>query len=786
VGIGTTSPNAKLGITNATDTQPILTASDYQGNEQMRLTNSGNVGIGTTTPGSTLGVAGDAEIASGNKLITNTQADDEKLIEFNASNKQFSFRQVTSGSAPDLAVYSGNTQLMQFGDNSKIGFNKQSRVDVNDTKAFHVQRQNNGDEVFVADTVNRQVTVPNGQMGIGTTTPNTKFVVGDSTATSTFAGDVRVKGTLDSSDIAFNNLSGNRIFTLTEGDRVGEDSGDLVYQNQNRDNRYIFGQNGELSLGSLAAENGTTSTFAGGLEVGGATTFTDNTKVSGDLSVESLATSTFAGSLDVAGGGQFAAGGAFGGNLQAGSLQSDTLNLDNNFSIANANTASSTENRLDITASSTQALSVLAGGNVGLGTTTAAQALNVAGTVAQTGATECNLRANASGEIMCQTSDRDLKTDIADLEDALDKVTELEGKTYTFKKPDKFGRGKQLGFIAQDVEGVFPQLVSDTGDYKSLDYANMSAALAEAVKELDIKVEDNRIFAGSSSSSETNVNDGNESSVTDRFVSAVKTALKEISDAGEVAFNKLITDTMVVRNDIQAEDVQANGTVSAGEEICLDGTCIDKQAFKAMAEDYQDQTSASVPESDPEDGTDDEPESSDDGTDDEDESAEDTEGSQDDNAASSSTASTTESQKQDSDNSQEEQTEGENDGDTNEANQKDSQPDKGENSNEQPNEKSEEDEQGADEDEPKNDNTEDNEKKDSEESDDPVTADESDESDSTSNGAGDGSDGDKKSDESKEGQEADAGDKQPENGDSSNEETGNDENDTEDDSQDDG
>ena len=44
---------------------------------------------------------------------------------------------------------------------------------------------------------------------------------------------------------------------------------------------------------------------------------------------------------------------------------------------------------------------------------------------------------------------------------------------------------KQIGVVAQDVETVFPELVSMHKDgYRSVDYAKLTAVLIEAVKEL--------------------------------------------------------------------------------------------------------------------------------------------------------------------------------------------------------------------------------------------------------------------------------------------------------------
>jgi len=81
-------------------------------------------------------------------------------------------------------------------------------------------------------------------------------------------------------------------------------------------------------------------------------------------------------------------------------------------------------------------------------------------------------------------SDARWKTDIAPLDDALAKVTHLRGVTYRWKEAVR-GTGTQIGLIAQEVEPVFPELVStDDEGYKSVAYEQMVAPLIEAIKTL--------------------------------------------------------------------------------------------------------------------------------------------------------------------------------------------------------------------------------------------------------------------------------------------------------------
>ena len=48
-----------------------------------------------------------------------------------------------------------------------------------------------------------------------------------------------------------------------------------------------------------------------------------------------------------------------------------------------------------------------------------------------------------------------------------------------------FGDGRQIGFLAQEVESVLPELVTtDTNGYKSVNYIGVVPILVEAVKTL--------------------------------------------------------------------------------------------------------------------------------------------------------------------------------------------------------------------------------------------------------------------------------------------------------------
>ncbi|MFZ9045397.1 MAG: tail fiber domain-containing protein, partial [Cyclobacteriaceae bacterium] len=88
-----------------------------------------------------------------------------------------------------------------------------------------------------------------------------------------------------------------------------------------------------------------------------------------------------------------------------------------------------------------------------------------------------------------QSSDLRLKTSIQQLQGSLEGVLSLRGVSYKWLNKKKTQR-TQIGLIAQEVEEVYPEFVhTDAQGMKSVNYAQMTAVLIEAVKELNAKVE---------------------------------------------------------------------------------------------------------------------------------------------------------------------------------------------------------------------------------------------------------------------------------------------------------
>jgi len=85
----------------------------------------------------------------------------------------------------------------------------------------------------------------------------------------------------------------------------------------------------------------------------------------------------------------------------------------------------------------------------------------------------------ASGTVTAN-SDIKLKTNIKPIENALEKVTKMRGVEF-----DRIDRNNehQIGVIAQEIEEIIPEIVSDNFGTKAVAYGNITAVLIEAIKE---------------------------------------------------------------------------------------------------------------------------------------------------------------------------------------------------------------------------------------------------------------------------------------------------------------
>lgn len=96
-----------------------------------------------------------------------------------------------------------------------------------------------------------------------------------------------------------------------------------------------------------------------------------------------------------------------------------------------------------------------------------------------------NANLTVSGNIT-ETSDIRLKHDVKPLTDSLDKVLSLQGVSFIKNGFDD----TNIGFIAQDVLEIVPEVVKNDGEYLSVSYSNLVALLVEAIKEQEMRIQD--------------------------------------------------------------------------------------------------------------------------------------------------------------------------------------------------------------------------------------------------------------------------------------------------------
>jgi trimeric autotransporter adhesin len=119
-------------------------------------------------------------------------------------------------------------------------------------------------------------------------------------------------------------------------------------------------------------------------------------------------------------------------------------------------------------------------GNVGIGFTAPSQKLDVNGSV--------------RGVSFISFSDERFKTNIRKFENPLDKLIQIQGVRYQFNKRKfsnmTFPDGERDGLLAQQVQKVFPELVTaDADGYLAVDYVSMIPILIESIKELKTKID---------------------------------------------------------------------------------------------------------------------------------------------------------------------------------------------------------------------------------------------------------------------------------------------------------
>ncbi len=72
----------------------------------------------------------------------------------------------------------------------------------------------------------------------------------------------------------------------------------------------------------------------------------------------------------------------------------------------------------------------------------------------------------------------------------MDKVQQLRGVNFEWKDTTVHFTGNQIGFIAQEAKVIIPEVVSQVGEYYSMQYAPITALLTQAIKEQQVQIKE--------------------------------------------------------------------------------------------------------------------------------------------------------------------------------------------------------------------------------------------------------------------------------------------------------
>jgi hypothetical protein len=482
LGIGTSSPNPEWSLDTTRD---LNTASNVRTGGVVRLDNAGNLSnVGSLTLGgavasssasSTMNVGCDGNTSvlalgcgsgaqtvnvgtgAGATTINLGGAGDTvniagTLTYINATNIQVVDKLITLNKGGATATAGGTG--MEFEESSAItGYIKTSsgrsgyifRAPASASTAPDFQLDMPASNVTTFN--GSQLTLSNGLVGVGTSTPGFALDVA--------SGDVNSASNLRTGGVVRLDNAGNlsNIASLTA-------SGAVSASNINFTGQLL--QNGSPYIGSQFINASSNVYLLGGSNLGiGKSNPAYALDVVGDVSASNLRTGGVV-RLDNAGNLSNIVSMTASGAVSASNINFTGQLLQNGAPYVGSQFSNTSSNVF------------LMGSNLGLGTSNPAFTLDVNGTV------------NATDVVM--RSDSRLKTNLEKISQGLDKIKSISGYTYNLRA-DLEGK-RYTGLIAQELEVVLPEAVTtDDNGIKSVAYGSLAGLIVEAIKDLDAKID---------------------------------------------------------------------------------------------------------------------------------------------------------------------------------------------------------------------------------------------------------------------------------------------------------
>ena len=483
LGVGTTSPGAQLHVYTSTAATAVIkigsasaeaginfdegTTNKFQfryrpsvdrfdvynttlGSNVMSFKDSGNIGIGTTSPSSSLHLYDSTNTSSSTTGTTLLTLDNFVGSDLSQQKTFIDFRLFDSNT--------NETPQVRIG--AEVGANTDANTqEMEGEGAFVVYTNDTSGTSGTATGLSERLRVSsNGNVGIGTTNPSYKLHV----AGEGYFSDLRVND-----DLVFEGNGTSRILGNGQLDIYGTgtntnieigttasatsypNSKVLYVLNGNSDEIFTVQNNGNVGIGRTNPQSR--------LDVMTSARITSAANTSHGLKLE--ARSDFANDAN--------------SSLiwiSSGATSSNSLFTGKGANIVIEGRKAADRHIYFKVGNTTTAQHVMKdNGNVGIGTVSPSEKLEVSGNILATG----DITAN---------SDISLKDNITPIPNALDKVLQIRG--VTFNRNDIEDNSRHAGVIAQEVETVLPEVVSEgEGGIKSVAYGNMVSLLIEAIKE---------------------------------------------------------------------------------------------------------------------------------------------------------------------------------------------------------------------------------------------------------------------------------------------------------------
>jgi len=462
------------------------------GSERMRIDSSGNVGIGTSSPGSKLDVSGRIGATATQTFLFNGTTGTYGTFSYNGTvvGDIGTGNQVVSGGGnTDFAMTTRGATSLLFGTNTteRMRIDSSGNVLINRTSYSGYGKLNvEGGADFTGGNV--IMCRDSGNVGIGTSSPPLKFVVSNAGAAGleidpTAVASAPVIQSYNRSGAAYTQLTYSalqHVFQISGSERMRIDSsGNVGIGTSSPSYPLEVRQDGASSANYIGSVN---------------TTATGSSGAAGYLA---RAGSNFA-YFYVRGDGLAYIDNATANPLVFAVNGTERVRLDSsgNFLVGTTSASTSSSPGVKVLPSEGGAnspqLSIVTSASTG---TTASLAIYSTGASALRFYVDNGGTIYATNTSISAISDQRLKENVRDLDTGLGAILALKPRRFDWK----VGKGKDvkddMGFIAQEVETVLPELVSgwkagegEPDDLKSVKAGDLIPVLVKAIQELTARV----------------------------------------------------------------------------------------------------------------------------------------------------------------------------------------------------------------------------------------------------------------------------------------------------------